>query len=473
MVCKHSSLYEPQATWSNLTYRKFFAHFGGEHHIVERELHEKYGSLIRDGPNSLLFSSLSAFDAIYGFNKFLEKDDFYDFAREPRSQAGSVFSARTDAIHREHRRKVVGPAFSSSKIAAYEPVISKHVSNLLSRLKVEQEKSEDRPIINIAPYIHRYTFDTIIETIFGESISSSPYTDTREARDLLTALRNISKMAWGTALLPWFNWIMSTRPMIALTRRPTFDEEGNLISFAALTCRTREIVQTQPKATLKLNQTSILENFLQVPESDTKHMSRDEIGRECRNLTIAGPGSTAAALTAILYELGRHGHEWQDRIRLGLLFEDDTSASSSDLLAVIKESMRLHAPFSSAFPRSIAPGAESIIPELSKPLPLGTIVSSNPYVLGHSKEIWGGDAESWRPQRWLGTDSERKKQDEKFVVFSKGARGCLGKDLAMLMLVKAVASVLLKWKISVEGDLRGKCFLEMQYTDCEMKFESL
>lgn len=453
--------------------RKFFVHFGGEHHIVERNLHEKYGSVIRDGPNSLLFSSLSAFDAIYGFNRSLEKGEFYDFARDVRNQKGSVFSAQTDAIHRDHRRKVVGPAFATSKIAAYEPVISKHVSNFISRLNLEQTKSKDRSTVNVAPYIHQYTFDTLIEIVYGESLSSSAYTESREGRDLLTALRTISKMAWGTALLPWLNWVMMTRPMLSLTRRPKFDEEGNLIDFSALACRTREIVQTHPKPTPKQNQASILENFLQVPESDTKHMSRDEIERECVNLTFAGPGNTAAALTAILYELGRHGPEWQDRIRAGLREADSNATSSSDLSAVIKESLRLHAPAASAFPRSVAPGAETVIPELSAPLPVGTIISSNPYVLGRSKEIWGGDADLWRPERWLGTDSERKKQEEKFVVFSKGARGCLGKDLTFLILAKAVASVLLKWNIYAEGALRGKCFLEMQYTECELRFENL
>lgn len=484
----------------NLISRKFSVYWGGKHHLVEQELHEKYGSVIRDGPNSLLFSSLAAFDAIYGFNRFLEKGAFYDFAREsnsealkifgsskPRSRPGSVFSAPTDAIHREHRRKVLGPAFSINKITAYEPVIAKHVAILLSRLEEEQAKFNGSASINIALYIHRYTFDTLIEIIYGKSISDLPYTETPASRDLLPAIRTIATVAWGTSLLPWFSWLMSTRPMLALSRRPTYDKEGNLVSFAALICRVRNIVLTHPEVVSDTIQPSILENFLQVPKDDTKRMSRDEIGRECVNLTMAASTSTAAGLTATLYELGRRGHEWQERIRSDPHKQPPTTTtaattptSSSNLQAVLKESIRLHAPFPTGFPRSIALGGETTIPNLPAPLPIGTTVSANPYILGRSKEIWGGDAEQWRPERWLAhdaNDAEEKKTttatklEDKFVAFSKGARGCLGKELAMLVLGKAVAAVVERWEVGVEGELRGKGFLEMQYEEVWVKLE--
>src|SRR5437868_6984654 len=43
------------------------------------------------------FSSLAAFEAIYGFNKFLGKGDFYCFGCDNVTQSESLFSARTDA----------------------------------------------------------------------------------------------------------------------------------------------------------------------------------------------------------------------------------------------------------------------------------------------------------------------------------------------------------------------------------------
>jgi cytochrome P450 len=177
----------------------------------------------------------------------LEKGDFYCFGRDAVTQAENVFTARTDANRREHRRKVVGPAFSPSKIAAYEPVISKNVSCLLLQLAKAQSSCKGVAFINIAPYVHCFTFDTIVEIIFGEPICSEPYTDTAAARDVLTGFKDMSKFAWGASYLPWFGWLMSTRPMVSLTRRSTYDAEGNMTSIGALVAWTLDLVLAHPE----------------------------------------------------------------------------------------------------------------------------------------------------------------------------------------------------------------------------------
>jgi len=445
--------------------------------LIEQKLHDTYGHVIRTGPDSLAFSSLSAFEAIYGFNRAIEKGNFYDFGRDAHTQEGSTFSARTDATHREHRRKVVGPALLTSKVASYEPIISRNTSILLSRLTDARSSSEDASTVNVAPYIHRYTFDTLIEIVYGEPICPQPYTDTKAARNVLTGFRDLSKLAWAAALLPWFGWLMSTRPMVALTRRPTYDPEGNLRSIAALAANTRDLTFAHPEKVLQSTQPSILKNFLQVPPTDPKHMSPSQIWRECFNLAFAGPGSTAAALTATLYELGSNprGPGWQTRIRADLratAASASSPTSSPVLVAVLKESMRLHAPFPTAFPREIRPGAESAIPTLLAPLPVGTIVFANPYILSRSKEIWGADAEEWRPERWLdtGAEGEGRRLDDKFVVFSKGSRGCVGREIAMLVLARAVAGLLGRWELTATAPFKRKNFLEMQYEECWIKF---
>ena len=464
MVCDKEKLVE------DLTHlhRKFFTFFSGEHHLVEERLHRKYGPVIRTGPESLAFSSLPAFNSIYGFNKCFEKGDFYNFGRDAGTQAGSIFTARTDALHREHKRKVVGSALSTGQIKTYEPIISKNVSILLSRLTEARQSCQNTSSVNVAAIIHRYTFDTIVEIIYGNSLCSGPYTDTRAAHGLLAGFRALSKMAWGGSLLPYLGWLMSTRPMVFLTRRPTYDTQGNMTSIAALAERIRDLVFVHLDNALHSDQPSILQSFLHVPDSDSKRMKPQEIWRECFNLIFAGPGSTAAALTAIVYELGKpHGHEWQERCCAAT----SPTTSSLVLTAVIKETLRLHAPFPTAFPRTITPGAEAAIPDLPAPLPVGTVVSSNTYVLGHSKNIWGEDAELWRPQRWLGiTESKEKDLDDAFVVFSKGPRGCIGKEIAIRMLSQAVVSILMRWKIEATGDLRRGSFLEMQYEECGIVF---
>jgi cytochrome P450 len=38
-------------------------------------------------------------------------------------------------------------------------------------------------------------------------------------------------------------------------------------------------------------------------------------------------------------------------------------------------------------------------------LPEGTTVSVNPWVMHHSTELWGKDAHTFNPDRWLGKDA--------------------------------------------------------------------
>lgn len=42
----------------------------------------------------------------------------------------------------------------------------------------------------------------------------------------------------------------------------------------------------------------------------------------------------------------------------------------------------------------------------------GTVVGMNAWVVHRDKEVFGNDAEEWRPERWLGVDGEKRKRME-------------------------------------------------------------
>lgn len=436
---------------------------------------------MRVAPNWLSFSDLADFEAIYGFNKSVEKGTFYDFGRTRVKGSESIFSAKTDADHREKRRKVFGPALSNAKIVGYDPVISKNAGVFLSRLEQllqNNNNASDRPI-NIAGLVHRYTIDTMLEVLYGPAVCPQPYTDAPTTRGIPNSLRVVTKMAWCCSLLPLFGWLMCSRPMGALTRRPTRNKQGELTNMSALAAASQSLIFFHREQLTLSKQPSIVKNWADLPADDSRKMSPSEIWIEAFNLVLAGPGSTAAALTAVLFMLGLpEGQEWQEKIRLeatGLEVKAASVSSSFPVLsAVIKETLRLHPPFPTAFPRTITPGAESSIPNLPAALPPGTVVSANTFVLGRSKQIWGEDVEEWKPQRWL-LDSEQARQEleDRFVVFSKGSRQCVGRELALLALTKAVISVARRWELHSVGELKGKSYLEMAYDECWMMFKEL
>jgi cytochrome P450 len=99
------------------------------------------------------------------------------------------------------------------------------------------------------------------------------------------------------------------------------------------------------------------------------------------------------------------------------------------LVACMKEGLRVAMPISGRLPR-VVPGAGSVAPLVvdDKVVSPGTVVGISAYTMHNSEELWGSNARSFQPERWLGEDA--KGLDEHLVTFSKGARNCIGQTLA-------------------------------------------
>ncbi|KAF4306102.1 hypothetical protein GTA08_BOTSDO14154 [Botryosphaeria dothidea] len=80
----------------------------------------------------------------------------------------------------------------------------------------------------------------------------------------------------------------------------------------------------------------------------------------------------------------------------------------------------------------IPPGASIIHPIFSTEQELTfsqTIIGASAYSVHMDESIWGPNAESFIPERWLGGD-KMKELDKHLLTFSKGARACIGINLA-------------------------------------------
>ncbi|KAL9622890.1 MAG: hypothetical protein Q9160_002816 [Pyrenula sp. 1 TL-2023] len=365
------------------------------------------------------------------------------------------------------------PALTTSHIRSYGPIVFRHVQHFISNLSAANADSKDH-VLNIAEHVHTLTFNTVVELIYGPSISldGKPWTETTSGEGILAAFRAMSKFGWGAFYVPLLAWLMSTRPMLRMIRKPTFNAAGAQTGVGALAARAKLLLLEQPELVIGVDQPSIAKNVLMMDKEDSRHMEPSELFKECFNLLFAGPGSTAAALTGVLERLGsEEGIPWHERIRNDL--DHVNEASKSRVLdAVVRESMRYSAPFPTAFPREVQPGAEKAITGVKAPLPVGTIVGANSWVISRHTSVWGSDALQWKPERWLDAKEDitgKKLIEDRFVVFSKGPRGCIGKDIAMLVVTQAVAGVVSKWRIESVGKTEKGGWLEMQIKWCSLR----
>lgn len=118
--------------------------------------------------------------------------------------------------------------------------------------------------------------------------------------------------------------------------------------------------------------------------------------------------------------------------------------------AVFNEVVRLYPPVPIELKEC---NAETTFPDGTW-LPKGAVVTWAIWAMGRSRNIWGKDADDFRPERWLVAGDEEKPTSLKsvspyeFTVFNAGPRSCLGKKMAELLAVYVIADLI--WKYDFE-----------------------
>ena len=132
---------------------------------------------------------------------------------------------------------------------------------------------------------------------------------------------------------------------------------------------------------------------------------------------------------------------------LPLSFDFVQSSHLPYIAAVFNESLRLYPPVPVELKESTA---ESIFPD-GTCLPKGSVVMWTTWAIGRSKNIWGNDADDFRPERWLIAGEKGQSMTLKtvsafeFPVFNGGPRACLGKKMAELLAAYVIARLVWKY----------------------------
>lgn len=98
------------------------------------------------------------------------------------------------------------------------------------------------------------------------------------------------------------------------------------------------------------------------------------------------------------------------------------------LSACVKESLRLNSPVGFGIPRYVPPGGANIA---GRWFPGGYKVQVNLNVIHRDKEIFGDDADVFRPERWIEADADTLKRMNKHShAFGFGTRVCIGEQVS-------------------------------------------
>ncbi|CAN0902704.1 (S)-N-methylcoclaurine 3'-hydroxylase isozyme 1 (Fragment) [Linum grandiflorum] len=107
------------------------------------------------------------------------------------------------------------------------------------------------------------------------------------------------------------------------------------------------------------------------------------------------------------------------------------------LTAVIKETFRLHPPA----PLLVPHRSSETLQVMNYTIPEGARISVNAWAIGRDCSIWGDDATSFKPERFVGSNVDFRGQDFELLPFSAGRRMCPGMPLAIRQVTLLLANL--------------------------------
>lgn len=177
-------------------------------------------------------------------------------------------------------------------------------------------------------------------------------------------------------------------------------------------------------------------------------LTREEAEGEALVNIIAGSDTTATAIrTTMLYLMSspqvyrRLVHEVRSAGRLSTPITDEEARRLPYLQAVIKEGLRVFPPVTGLMPVAVPPGGDVV---RGVAVPEGTEIGWSAFGVQHSKDVYGADAEVFRPERWLEVKDEeqlRSMISTWELVFKYGKWQCLGRTVALMELNKVFVEV--------------------------------
>jgi cytochrome P450 len=204
------------------------------------------------------------------------------------------------------------------------------------------------------------------------------------------------------------------------------------------------------------NRRDILQQMLEYKDSKGNGMSIDEVEAESYAPIGAGSDTTSVAIRGAILYITSNPYVYIKLMDEISHMEETTGLSTPVsfkqcqempyLNAVCREVLRLNSPVGTPFPRLVPAGGVTIAGHF---LPAGTEVGINSWCIARSKAIYGEDANHFRPERWLESEQQTKRYEKCDISFGAGYTVCLGKNIAVMEMMKTVVELLRGFEITV------------------------
>ncbi|RDL39232.1 uncharacterized protein BP5553_03572 [Venustampulla echinocandica] len=433
---------------------RFFDTWGGRPDLTQRILHERYGAAVQIGPNMVSLSDPKLLRTIYNTKGDFLKSNFY---RVNDTKVGStifqtVFGTQSNESHSAHLRPI-SKFYKMHNLLQYEPQVSRTIDQFCEHLDEQFiDGSNAGKTCNMDDWLLYFAWDVIGELTFSKPMGfmekgcdfNGLLADADKAQDYFAVVGQIPSLDHWLAKNP-------VRPI----GPPSFDH-------AAAFCAQKSIDRQKGTDGKASDQRDMLDDFIGAMKLSPEQINDNGVVSALLVNIMAGADTTASLLRAVIYFALKNPSvvkKLQRELDAAQLSRPVTYAAAKDLPyldAVIKEAGRMHPGVGLVLER-IVPSAGLTLTD-GTVIPPGTIVGMNSWVVHQNKRVYGEDAASFRPERWL-RDEAKGETEEEFLPrllmmkqtdlsFGAGNRVCLGKNVSIMESYKVIATLFMTYDMS-------------------------
>ncbi|KKZ64976.1 hypothetical protein EMCG_09121 [[Emmonsia] crescens] len=322
----------------------------------------------------------------------------------------------------KHSRELLRPQFTRQQYQGLD-IFRSHVDNFLLHIP------HDGEYIDLQPLFFRLTLDTTTEFLFGKSVNSLKEIDGSKGNNFADEFDIAQNYVVQRFRLLDLYWLIGG---------PKFRR-----SCASAHRYIDEIIETRNEHKQVDLESSGRYVFFDAIAQDSKDMK--SLRAQLINVLLAGRDTTACLLSWVFYRLARHPNvlarlnaEIASTVGYNSNLTREDLKKMPYLANVLKEILRIYPPVPvntrTASQTTVLPtggGPDGTSPVLIRK---GENVAFCVYAMHRREDLYGPDAEDFRPERW--DEDMPLLRDEKtaawgYLPFNGGPRVCLGQDFAL------------------------------------------